>query len=103
MKKKWGPHEWVLDSGAWVHRTERFDFPCVLYLYVAGDGDNDDDARNVVSVSQLARDHGLVTVFEPTSCHVKDKKSGQIVGKGRLRNGMYMLDYLRVVGQVCTS
>ncbi|XP_066336170.1 uncharacterized protein [Miscanthus floridulus] len=131
---KWGPHKWVLDSGAWIHRTsnplvvldegdhwhwqwqfqdqkmarslyvqlglrsvrtERFDFPGVQYVA----GDDDDDARNVVSVSQLARDHGLVTVFEPTSCHVKDKKTGQIVGKGRLRNGMYMLDYLRVVGQ----
>ncbi|CAD6255387.1 unnamed protein product [Miscanthus lutarioriparius] len=133
---KWGPHEWVLDSGAWNHhtsnlallleggyfqsqeldnkdapssgddataphvhvlgrgsvRTDCFDFPGVHY--VVGD-----DTRNVVSVSQLARDHGLVTVFEPTSCHVKEKKTGKIVGKGRLRNGMYILDSLHIVGQ----
>ncbi|CAD6255386.1 unnamed protein product [Miscanthus lutarioriparius] len=131
---KWGPHKWVLDSGAWNHhtsnlallleggyfqsheldnkdapssgddataphvqgrgsvRTDCFDFPGVHY--VVGD-----DTRNVVSVSQLARDHGLVTVFEPTSCHVKEKKTGKIVGKGRLRNGMYILDSLHIVGQ----
>lgn len=76
-------------------RTECFEFPGVRY--VVGD-----DIRNVVSVSQLARDHRLVTVFEPTSCHVKYKKTGQIVGKGRLCNGMYMLDSLRIVGQVYT-
>ncbi|XP_066340385.1 uncharacterized protein [Miscanthus floridulus] len=131
---KWGPHEWVLDSGAWNHhtsnlallleggyfqsqeldnkdapssgddataphvqgrgsiRTECFDFPGVHY--VVGD-----DTRNVVSVSQLARDHGLVTVFKPTSCHVKEKKTGKIVGMGRLRHGMYILDSLHIVGQ----
>ena len=52
------------------------------------------DARNIISVAQLAYDHGLVTVFEPTRCHVKNKESGKIVGKGLLRNGIYVLEYL---------
>ncbi|CAN6226619.1 unnamed protein product [Urochloa humidicola] len=118
------PNEWVLDSGAYTHRTsdlslllkggdfeeiaidppmrehdapnvlrrgsirtECFEFPGVLYV--------PEDERNVVSVAQLARDHGLVTVFQPTRCHVKDE-TGEIVGKGRLRNGMYILDSLHI-------
>ncbi|CAL4990573.1 unnamed protein product [Urochloa decumbens] len=119
------PNEWVLESGAYTHRTsdlsqllkggdfeeiaidppmrehdapnvllgrgsirtECFEFPGVLYV--------PEVERNVVSVSQLARDHGLVTVFQPTCCHVKDE-TGEIVGKGRLRNGMYILDSLHI-------
>ena len=88
------PHVHVQGRGR--VRTECFEFPGVCFVV------GDDARRNVVSVSQLARDHGLVTVFEPTSCHVKDKKTGRIVGEGRLCNGMYMLDSLRIVGQVCT-
>ncbi|KAL6654588.1 hypothetical protein ACP70R_008053 [Stipagrostis hirtigluma subsp. patula] len=114
--------EWVLDTFAWMHhtsnprlllrqgklsveshewgrggvlrthggsiRTESFSVPDVRYV--------EGDARNVISVHQLAVDHGLVTVFEPTSCYVKDNKTGQVVGKGRLRNGTYVLDYLRI-------
>ncbi|XP_062198379.1 uncharacterized protein LOC133901101 isoform X2 [Phragmites australis] len=116
--------DWVLDSFAWLHhtsdrrllynlqqkaevmptaavddqlqilehgsvRTERFKVPKVRYI--AGHA-----TRNVISVAQLAYDHGLVTVFEPTGCHVKDKQTGQIVGKGRLSDGTYVLDYLRI-------
>jgi hypothetical protein len=132
---KCGAHEWVLDSGAWIHHTSNLellleggDFQSqeLDNKYAPSSGDDaaalhaqgrgsvrtdcfnftgvhyvvGDDTRNVVSVSQLARDHGLVTVFEPTSCYVKDKKTGKIVGKGRLRNDMYMLDSLHIVGQV---
>jgi hypothetical protein len=53
-------------------------------------------SRNTISVDQLANDHGLVTVFEARCCYVKDRGTEQIVGKGRLRNGTYLLDYLLI-------
>lgn len=68
--------------------TERFKVPGIRYT--AG------DARNVISVVQLANDHGLVTIFEPGFCYVKDKGTGQIVGQGHLRDGVYVLKTLRI-------
>lgn len=52
--------------------------------------------RNVVSVAQLASSHGLITVFEPTGCYMKDKKTGQIVAHGHLRDGAFVLDNLLI-------
>ncbi|KAL6653644.1 hypothetical protein ACP70R_008568 [Stipagrostis hirtigluma subsp. patula] len=69
-------------------RTESFNVPGVRYVM--------GDARDVISVAQLAVNHGLVTVFGLPSCYVKDNKTGQIVGKGCLQNGTYVLDYLRI-------
>lgn len=64
-------------------KTEGFKVPSVRYVQEA--------TRNVISVAQLAYDHGLVTVFEPTCCHVKVKETGEIIGEGQ-----YVLDYLRI-------
>lgn len=70
-------------------QTESFGVPYVRYIQ--------GEARNVISVDQLARVHGLKMVFEPTRCYVKDSK-GHNVGMARLRNGVYVLDYL-LIGQ----
>ncbi|KAL6653768.1 hypothetical protein ACP70R_008692 [Stipagrostis hirtigluma subsp. patula] len=69
--------------------TERYKVPDVRY--VAGG-----DTMNTISVYQLAKNHGLVSVFEPTACQVKVSKAGQIVGEGRQCDGKFLLDYLLV-------
>nr|BBF89311.1 putative NBS-LRR class RGA [Oryza barthii]BBF89316.1 putative NBS-LRR class RGA [Oryza barthii] len=106
---------WTLDTMAWHHhtpcrwllvdelpssdegnyqlqtgsvKTRAFKVPRVRYVQEA--------TRNVISVVQLASDHGLVTVFEPTCCHVEVKETGEIIGEGRLCQGQYLLDYLRI-------
>lgn len=56
-------------------------------------------AKNIISVSQLAFDHGLVAVFEPSWCYVKDQR-GRDVGRARLRDGAYVLDYLLIDQEV---
>lgn len=117
---------WVLDSSAWIHhtsnrqmlydfqeapeyllpapagveglhilghgsvRTQRFKVPGIRYIASSG------DARNVISVAQLADDHGFVSTFEPGFCYVKDKVTGQIVGVGHLLDGVYVLKTLRI-------
>nr|BBF89848.1 hypothetical protein [Oryza sativa f. spontanea]BBF89859.1 hypothetical protein [Oryza sativa f. spontanea] len=68
-------------------QTERFKVPGVRYVQ--------EGQRNTISVAQLAG-LGLVTVFEPIFCHVKDEETGDIIGRGRSRNGLYVLDYLRI-------
>ncbi|CAD6255791.1 unnamed protein product [Miscanthus lutarioriparius] len=117
---------WVLDSSAWIHhtsnrqmlydfqeapeyllpapagveglhilghgsvRTQRFKVPGIRYIASSG------DARNVISVAQLADDHGFVSTFEPGFCYVKDKVIGQIVGVGHLLGSVYVLKTLRI-------
>lgn len=87
----------VADQPAGSVQTKRYNVPNVRYIPT--------NKRNVISVSELAKDHGLVTVLEPKCCHVKVKKSGQIIGRGCLRKGVYTLDYLIInIYQVrCTS
>lgn len=121
--------DWVLDSMSWYHHTpnqqmicdfqeetrrdppvsgqdseglirgsvstERFHIPGVRCIV--------GDSRNVIAVAQLAFDHALVTVFEPTCCHVKNEQTGKIVGKGLFRNGIYVLEYLRIGQQQVRS
>jgi len=71
-------------------RTEQFEIPDVRY--VRG------DPRNVISVAQLARSHGLVTIFEPPNAYVTDDPAtGKEVGRAHLRDdGVYVLDHLRI-------
>uniref|UniRef100_J3NA82 Uncharacterized protein n=1 Tax=Oryza brachyantha TaxID=4533 RepID=J3NA82_ORYBR len=69
-------------------KTEGFKVPSVRYVEHA--------TRNVISVAQLADDHGLVTVFEGQSCHVRVNETGEIIGKGSLCQGQYELDYLLI-------
>lgn len=71
--------------------TERFRIPYVSYNPEAG-------TKNVLSVSQLAEDHDLDVVFEPTCCYVRDSATGKDVGRGRVLNGTYVLDSL-LIGQ----
>lgn len=70
-------------------RTERFEVQEVNYV-------EGDSSRNVISVAQLARRHGLVTVFEPTCAYVRDPATEEEVGRACLRDGVYVLDYLRI-------
>lgn len=71
-------------------RTNRFEVPNVSC--VRG------DARNVISVAQLARSHGLVSVFEPTVGYVRDTSTGKDVGRAYVRecDGVYVLEYLLI-------
>uniref|UniRef100_A0A0E0F8K7 Uncharacterized protein n=2 Tax=Oryza meridionalis TaxID=40149 RepID=A0A0E0F8K7_9ORYZ len=71
-----------------IDSPRAFKVPRVRYVQEA--------TRNVISVAQLASDHGLVTVFEATCCHVEVKETGEIIGEGRLCQGQYLLDYLRI-------
>jgi hypothetical protein len=78
-------------------RTTCLDIPNVAYV-----PRYDDAASHVISVAQLASDHGLVTVFEPTGCYIRDPTTTagkKDVGRAILRNGTYVLEYLRI-GQV---
>ena len=56
------------------------------------------DARNVISVAQLARSHGLVSVFELTVGYVRDTSTGKDVGRAYVREGdrVYVLEYLLI-------
>lgn len=53
------------------------------------------EENNVISVAQLSR-VGLDTVFEQQRCCVKDRETGEIVGRAHLRNGVYVVDYLLI-------
>lgn len=106
-------NEWVLDTSSLIHHTfnlqllhdlttgdlqdvgqrgsvhtQRFKVQDVHYIQGA--------TRNVISVAQLARKHGLVTVFEPTCSYVRNRATGQEVGRAHLSNGIYVLDYLLI-------
>lgn len=50
---------------------------------------------NLVSVSQLC-DSGYSVSFSSTSCHVQDPQSQKLIGTGRRRGGLYVLDELRL-------
>ena len=50
---------------------------------------------NLVSVGQLC-DSGYSVSFSSTSCHVQDPQSQKLIGKGRRRGGLYVLDELRL-------
>uniref|UniRef100_A0A803P4A9 Integrase catalytic domain-containing protein n=1 Tax=Cannabis sativa TaxID=3483 RepID=A0A803P4A9_CANSA len=47
--------------------------------------------KNLVSVSQLTKDNNVFLEFHSTCCFVKDKITGKILLKGRVKNGLYVL------------
>jgi len=81
-------------SGCWSIRTERFKVQRILY----NDNNFGEQTSIIISVAQLARDHGFVAIFEPTCCRVRDPRTEKDIGEGRLRDGKYVLDYL-LIGQ----
>lgn len=57
------------------------------------------ETRNCVSAVQLALDHGLSIVFQQQHCYINDPETNNVVGEARLRNRMYVLDYLFIGAQ----
>lgn len=49
-------------------------------------------AKNLVSVSKLARDNNVFVEFYADSCLVKDISTGKVVMKGTLKDGLYELN-----------
>ena len=47
--------------------------------------------KNLISVSQLTRDHDLIDEFNSSSCLIKDKSTGEVLLKGCLKDGLYQL------------
>lgn len=45
--------------------------------------------KNLLSVSQFARDNGVYFEFHPSLCYVKDQITGQVLLQGTLHNGLY--------------
>lgn len=73
-------------------QTERFKVPDVRYIQ--------GQESNVISVPQLSRAHNLETVFEQQRCSVKDRETGQVVGRAHLSDGEYVVDYLLIDHEV---
>jgi len=78
-------------SGHWSIRTERFKVQRIRYKH-----NYFSEQTSIISVAQLARDHGFVAIFELTCCRVRDPRTEKDVGEGRLRDGKYVLDYLLI-------
>ncbi|KAL6908092.1 hypothetical protein ACP4OV_002262 [Aristida adscensionis] len=70
-------------------QTERLNVPDVSYV-------QGDTRGNAISVFQLARLHGLVTVFESTCAYVRDRATRKVIGRAHVSDGRYVLDYLRI-------
>ncbi|KAL6907811.1 hypothetical protein ACP4OV_001981 [Aristida adscensionis] len=68
--------------------TPRFAVPDVYHVPRLGRG------QTLISVSYLAR-RGLVVAFGD-SCSVRERSTGHVVGEGRMENGLYCLDYLKL-------
>ena len=48
---------------------------------------------NLISASQLASS-GYLIVFDEFVCRVQDRLTGTLIGAGRCRSGVYVLDHL---------
>uniref|UniRef100_A0A803PRX7 Reverse transcriptase Ty1/copia-type domain-containing protein n=1 Tax=Cannabis sativa TaxID=3483 RepID=A0A803PRX7_CANSA len=48
--------------------------------------------KNLVSVSQLTNDNFVFLEFHKSCCFVKDKKTGRVLLKGTLKDGLYVLE-----------
>lgn len=51
-----------------------------------------DITKNLLSVSQLAKDNSVFFEFHPTVCFVKDQATQEILLKGLLKDGLYKFD-----------
>ena len=50
---------------------------------------------NLISGSQLAS-HGYLVIFDEFACRVQDRLTGTLLGTGRRRSGVYILDRLHL-------
>lgn len=48
--------------------------------------------KNLLSVSQLTRQHNVIAEFHSNVCFIKDKTSGLVLLQGRLKDGLYRLE-----------
>lgn len=48
--------------------------------------------KNLISVSQFAKDNGVYFEFHPTLCYAKDQVSGQMLLQGTLHDGLYIFN-----------
>ena len=48
---------------------------------------------NLISASQLAS-HSCLVIFDEFACRVQDRLTGILIGAGRCRSGVYVLDHL---------
>ena len=48
--------------------------------------------KNLISVSQLTNDHNVIAEFHSFMCLIKDKSSGLVLLRGRLKDGLYQLE-----------
>ena len=48
--------------------------------------------KNLISVSQLIKDHDLVAEFDSHTCVIKDKNTGQVLLRGQLKDGLHQLN-----------
>ncbi|CAN1790032.1 Retrovirus-related Pol polyprotein from transposon RE1 [Linum perenne] len=49
---------------------------------------------NLLSIRRLTHESNCVVVFYPFHCAIQDLSSGKMIGKARLRDGLYYLDML---------
>ena len=59
--------------------------------------------RNLISVSQFARENNVFFEFHPSICIVKDLATGTPLFKGRLHEGLYRFNLFRVQPSSSTS
>ena len=48
--------------------------------------------KNLISVSQLTKDHDLVAEFDSHNCVIKDKNTERVLLRGQLKDGLYQLN-----------
>ncbi|CAL1357037.1 unnamed protein product [Linum trigynum] len=123
------PSEWLLDSGcnehivcdaSWLDNIDRSGshspvrIPNGRYIPVEGVGSvqlNDrlilrrvlyvpDFKCNLLSVSRLTQDNAIALLFLADFCIIQDSRSKTVIGLGRLRDGLYYLQWDATVSSV---
>lgn len=69
-------------------QTDRFRVSRVRYIQ--------GEEANTISAPLLVTDPSLEVGFEQQRFHVKDRRTKEIVGRARLQDGVYVLDYLLI-------
>nr|KYP47922.1 hypothetical protein KK1_030409 [Cajanus cajan] len=54
-------------------------------------------SKNLLSVSQFARDNKVFFEFHPNTCNIKCQETRDVLMKGYFRNGLYAFDDLNIV------
>lgn len=53
--------------------------------------------KNLISVSQFAKDNYVFFEFRPSFCCVKDRLTGKVLLKGTLHEGLYQFNFLLIL------